>query len=481
MKRSICNWLTIVVLCFSVHVNADTPANCTYEDIRGEWEFHETERIASRKEVCDDNSVSTTKHTVYLKLEFPNIATDQHGNVGHWTIIYNQGFEVSINYRKYFAFSLYKQVGKQVTSYCDSTFPGWSHDVLGNNWACFKGRKVNRQQEKSFDETMVNNGKTHTVQPFLLESVPVNHNLIQMNVNKINMKQSSWKAKFYPHLMNLNTEDLIRMAGGRGSAIVNRPSTVPASEEIKEKVRQLPESFDWRNVNGINYVSPVRDQGKCGSCYIFSSMAQLEARVRIATNNSEQPIFSTQEVVDCSKYSQGCDGGFPYLIAGKYGRDYGVIADECYPYKGKNGKCSLPYNSTGTKCMKRSYTLHYHYVGGYYGGCNEELMLLELVKNGPITVGFEVYDDFTSYSGGIYSHDKSKDQWRNGVHFNPFQLTNHAVLIVGYGVDKQSGEKYWIVKNSWGKDWGLDGYFWIKRGNDECGIESLAVSVTPIP
>lgn len=62
-----------------------------------------------------------------------------------------------------------------------------------------------------------------------------------------------------------------------------------------------------------------------------------------------------------------------------------------------------------------------------------------------------------------------------------FQLTNHAVLLVGYGTDEETKEDYWLVKNSWGTKWGEDGYFRILRGHDECGIESIAVEVTPIP
>ena len=73
---------------------------------------------------------------------FPNIVVDELGNKGYWTIVYNQGFEVVINYRKYFAFSKYEKKGSNVTSYCDTILPGWSHDVLGKNWACYTGQKV---------------------------------------------------------------------------------------------------------------------------------------------------------------------------------------------------------------------------------------------------------------------------------------------------------------------------------------------------
>lgn len=80
----------------------------------------------------------------------------------------------------------------------------------------------------------------------------------------------------------------------------------------------MPASFTWTNVNGTNWISPIRNQGSCGSCYAFASMALQEAKFRIQSNMTQQPVFSTQDVVECSKYSQGCEGGFPYLVAGKY-------------------------------------------------------------------------------------------------------------------------------------------------------------------
>ena len=77
-----------------------------------------------------------------LKLIFPNIVIDDFGNKGFWTIVYNQGFEVAINYRKYFAFSMYENLNGSTVNYCDLTFSGWSHDVLGKNWACYYGERV---------------------------------------------------------------------------------------------------------------------------------------------------------------------------------------------------------------------------------------------------------------------------------------------------------------------------------------------------
>ena len=77
---------------------------------------------------------------------------------------------------------------------------------------------------------------------------------------------------------------------------------------IKE-TKDLPEEFDWRDKDGVDFVSPVRNQGQCGSCYAFASMGQLESGVRIKTNGRIQVVFSPQDVVSCSEYSQGCDGG----------------------------------------------------------------------------------------------------------------------------------------------------------------------------
>ncbi|GFY38193.1 dipeptidyl peptidase 1 [Trichonephila inaurata madagascariensis] len=121
---------------------ADTPANCTYEDIRGVWAFYEGERSGNNSIECS-NFRGPAVNVFKIELLFPDVAVDELGNKGYWTLIYNQGFEVVINYRKYFAFSLYKNSGGNVTSFCDSTLPGWSHDVLGKNWACYNAHKIN--------------------------------------------------------------------------------------------------------------------------------------------------------------------------------------------------------------------------------------------------------------------------------------------------------------------------------------------------
>ncbi|RXM28917.1 Dipeptidyl peptidase 1 [Acipenser ruthenus] len=452
--------LEAVLLCiflFGVRSSfCDTPANCTYEDLVGTWVFQVSN--GGQDHAIDCTKMGPAVKTVTVHLEKLNVASDDLGNSGFFTLIYNQGFEVVLSDYKWFAFFKYKQDGSKVTSYCDQTLTGWVHDVLGHNWACFVGKKLSSIPQRV---DTVPSPKLWQ----LLYQQPYKYN--PNYVNAINTVQKSWTATTYKEHETFTIEELIRRAGGRGSRIPRRPKPAPLTEEVAKLAAGVPESWDWRNVQGVNYVSPVRNQAACGSCYSFASMGMLEARIRILTNNTQTPVFSTQQVVSCSEYSQGCDGGFPYLI-GKYIQDFGMVEEKCFPYIGKDSPCTPK-----PECF-RYYTSEYHYVGGFYGACNEALMKLELVKYGPMGVAFEVYGDFMHYQGGIYHHTGLMDE------FNPFELTNHAVLLVGYGSDPGTGEKYWIVKNSWGTGWGEDGYFRIRRGSDECAIESIAVAATPI-
>lgn len=434
-------------------VKGDTPANCTFEDIQGTWIFSLGPGNQARDLNCSDfNGPINTQ--IKITLLYPDVAIDQFNNEGFWTIIYNQGFEVNVAGRKYFAFSKYNKT----ESMCHQILPGWSHNVLGSDWACYTGMKTSGP---TIPKKSIQHAGSSLKFEHLINSLGL--------VKSINHMQKSWRATHYPQFDHLTQEDLIKMTGGRASQF-SRPKIAPITEDQRRKMAALPAHFDWREVDGFNYVSPVRNQAQCGSCYAFASMAMNEARVRIMTNNTQTPVFSPQDIVECSEYSQGCAGGFPYLIGGKYAEDFGLVLEECNPYKGADGQCS-----TDPKCP-RHYSTNFKYVGGYYGACNEPAMMEAVYERGPVAVGFEVYGDFMNYQSGVYHHVFNESLLK----FDPFQLTNHAVLVVGWGYDESSAQKYWIVKNSWSTSWGLEGYFWIRRGNDECGIESMAVESAPI-
>nr|CAH8851228.1 unnamed protein product [Trichobilharzia regenti] len=444
----------IVHLCL---VNADTPANCTYEDAHGQWIFH----VGDYASKCSENL--KPKQSITINLLYPDIAIDAFGNRGHWTLIYNQGFEVTINHRKWLVIFYYKKNGDYN---CHKSMPMWTHDTLIRQWKCFMAEKIGVHTSP----------KTNKLIPFK----GFGNTLYQVDVdlvNRINTHQNSWQATVYPELSKYTMAEIRNRAGGVKSSL-SRPATMlhrsKASEELLALTRNLPTEFDWVNPpNGLRSpVTPIRNQESCGSCYAFASAAALEARIRLASNFTLQPILSPQAIVDCSPYSEGCSGGFPFLIAGKYAEDFGFVPEDCDPYTGIDGdKCPISKNCT------RYYATNYGYIGGYYGATNEELMRLELVNNGPFPVGFEVYEDFQFYKQGVYRHTGLHS---NRYGFDPFELTNHAVLLVGYGVDKSTGEPYWKIKNSWGPGWGEKGFFRILRGVDECGIESLGVRFDPV-
>ncbi|MCL4151157.1 UNVERIFIED_CONTAM: hypothetical protein GTU68_042760, partial [Idotea baltica] len=372
----------------------DTPAQCLYEDIVGTWVFSESARSFDASVTCDE--LGDIVYSKVFDLSFPNVAVDELGNAGTWTIIYNQGFEVNVNERSYYAFSAYEGTFANSTSFCDQTLNGWSRDKTVRNWSCFRGIK------------------TTAVTPRVVQKIP--GNLSQKKfvndgslIKAINSVQKSWTAKAYDEFEQYTIEEMLFRAGGPGSIVLDPPSPAPVTEELSARIATLPVNLDWRNVSGENYLSPVRDQQSCGSCYAFASMAGLESRIRISTKNQRQDVFSPQDIVDCSILSQGCIGGFNYLIAGRYAQDQGVVAEECNPYQGVDifGGCG-----TDTSCS-RTYVSEYSYVGGYYGACNEELMLEALVTGGPFPVSYMVYDDFYNYESGVYIHTQLKSE------FNP--------------------------------------------------------------
>ena len=200
----------------------------------------------------------------------------------------------------------------------------------------------------------------------------------------------------------------------------------------------VPASLDWRNNNG-NFVTPVRDQGNCGSCWAFATTAALESALLRSGVSAAGLDKSEQVMVSCGTsgvYDAGsCAGGY-INRASDFIRNTGLPAETCYPYTATDGTCSTAcYNWQASTSRINSWSyLASTTVDGLKNGLN---------TYGPLVTTMEVYDDFFNYSSGIYSHVSGSYQG------------GHAILLVGYDDPGQ----YFIVKNSWGPYWGEAGYF----------------------
>jgi C1A family cysteine protease len=237
---------------------------------------------------------------------------------------------------------------------------------------------------------------------------------------------------------------------------------------------KLPKNWDWRNVGGKNFIPSIYSQGSCGSCYTFSALASLEARLRIQTNLKDQTIFSKQFPLSCNFYSEGCHGGYPVLVA-KFSKEFELIPESCFRYTETNDKCS---NVCNYKSNHKKYTVSdYGYLGGAYGKTNEAQMMKEIRARGPIPGNMITNFTFQYYKSGIYS-DKQLKKNSDVINLktlfdygSSWQKVEHSITLVGYGEEK--GSKYWIGMNTWGEGWGDKGFFKIARGENDSAIESM--------
>lgn len=204
-----------------------------------------------------------------------------------------------------------------------------------------------------------------------------------------------------------------------------------------------PDAFDWRKEGAI---SPVQDQGSCGSCWAFATVAAVEAAWKIAGHDLIK--LSEQQLVDCDSVQGGCNGGNMYP-AETYVQKNGLTTEEAYPYKGIQGKCKdfTPVASIKDHCFIAQKD---------DAAETENIMRYHLSHSGPVVVGINA-NKAQFYSSGVMDEKNCNPK---GV--------NHAVLAVGYDISGQ--EPYWIIRNSWSASWGEQGYFRMIYGKNACGI-----------
>lgn len=242
---------------------------------------------------------------------------------------------------------------------------------------------------------------------------------------------------------------------------VKRAKTPVYKNENKHKMLGLPMSFDAR-LKWPSCIGPIRDQQICGSCYAFSSVMMLQDRFCIASQGQIKVTLSPEDMVTCNMGNAGCNGGLlsetiNYLIT------EGVVSEDCLPYVsgiGVQNFCSYSCADKGKYYEKYACKLG----SGTMLTTHEEIMT-ELMTNGPMQVGYLIYDDFYYYKKGIYEKSDSA-----------VMLGGHAVKLLGWNYDV-NGRLYWICQNQWGTIFGEQGYFNIYAG--ECGIDNFASSCMP--
>ena len=262
-----------------------------------------------------------------------------------------------------------------------------------------------------------------------------------------------------------------------------------SADEIPDS--ELPENFDWRDIQGYDFTNEHRNQGHCGSCYTVSFTQIAESRLKLKYGK-EMPLLSPQFLMTCNYMNEGCDGGWPFFH-GYLGENGHLVTEECAPYQGvtKGDHCS-----NYSQCEPFAKVKNTYFVGKGYGDSTEKKMMKEIMRNGIVNGELQAPKIFGMYTKGVLTADGIK-QLHKKIHSLAqtgndkqkataqiitdknledygisWQNLNHSVVIIGWGTDPVNQQKYWIVRNSYGSTWGDHGEFLVQRGTDDFGIES---------
>ena len=251
---------------------------------------------------------------------------------------------------------------------------------------------------------------------------------------------STWWAEIN-HLADSTDQELASVGAQRATQAHSSLSTTSSSAAppaAPSAVRTNPNEKSW-----INYQTPIKSQGSCGGCWAESTTETLESHLAIAENSTTPLVLSPQTLVDCAKNPLQCGGtggceGATAEIGYNFTRDNGLPLSSAYPYNGKDGKC-IHYSSKVT-------------CSGYTKLQTNSAKALEttIANVGPVAV--VVAASWDTYAGGILADGCLS--WLGSC------TLDHVVVVVGYAPD------YWLVRNSWGENWGESGYIRLTRKND---------------
>jgi len=296
---------------------------------------------------------------------------------------------------------------------------------------CTKKPVMSPDKVNGFDYSVHICGRTETAEDYL-----------QSIRDAISQKGVKWFAD-ETSVSRLTLEERKLLCGARA------PPIPEGAKRLPMHLDEIPfGTFDWRNVDGISWMTSVKDQGACGSCWAFGTLGSLEAVINIVEDDPTIDMdLSEQFLVSCCDECGDCSGGYPYL-AYEYIKNNGIPDESCFPYVASNAPCD-----PCSDWEDRAWTItDWNFVSN-----DPDSIKLALQTYGPLGVAMRAPDDFLFYKSGIYEPVWSSPEW--DIAF-PFGQMNHWVTLVGYD---DSGE-YWIVKNSWGSSWGEAGYGKIAYG-----------------
>ena len=445
-----------------------------------------------------------------IRIEEPNYAYSSEYGTGIWTLVYDEGFILDFKDISFTTYFFYYKDGNGYKSDCGRTTVGWyrgGDPKDHEDWGCFYAAKI------SYSEALASDSEYPTstvrwVQPeytsFLQKPTEKLYEEYQDTVDHINSVQSLWKAELNPRFYGL-TMLQINQKTGKNKILNHDEYTSSPTEPIYVEIdlshldqtdydsliyywdyssdliptEALPRAWDWSDIDGVSYVTnKVREQAGCGSCYAITTVGMLESRLKLLSNNKFQGYLSEQYLISCCFYTEGCEGGYPVLLL-KFIQEFDIISYECSKYNPRQDQCI-------SECQEENLRVgvkDYYYVGGYYGAADEENMMKELRLRGPFIADLAPERDFFYYSSGIYTAGsvRESDEEISDDNMRDYNLVwesvTHSVLLVGWG--EEDGVKYWKMLNSWGEDWGEKGYFRIRRGTDECSVESMGEAATP--
>jgi len=490
---------------------ADLPVHCPEDTLLGDWEFvlsaPSDVRSSCGHTRPDDGSAPTagqwaqSGEKVELTLASMNRAMLASGEQVFWTAVSDAGMSLSLPGRELFAFGKFDPLPADVGvghvplslserhSHCRETSVGWWRSADRTKFGCYVGRRTDK------DSTLVSLGEQAedglmsakaldqaSMTEQAQEGALLWSSFMQSRVvAAINKRQRLWTASTYASWAG-KTDRQLRLMLGSGRAR-GEPLLLPASwaaawshpHRIRRRFAGIASSselrrgasLDWRMaLNGASALDePMaqfrsdRDEHPCGGCYAIAATRMLSARHRIAQGNASLPGFSISFPMYCSEYTQGCNGGFPFLTA-KFGEDVGLLPESCAPYT-VSGSCAVSCSKQDVQQRLRA--ANHRYLTKPGGIAAEDIM--EELASGPIAVSFDARQDLKLYKGGVYRSPTSGEELAmvQAAGASSWLPVTHAVLLVGFGTDTKTGADYWLMQNSWGQEWGEQGYFRILR------------------